>query len=1034
MSTNILTMPLDAVSRPVPDKDRIRQALRLFMSLNPVVEIRGLEVTTPEYKKPHTEAGYFDDIEAAAKAAFAMGRADGTVYILLNPVNPALLARAKNRIKVSERGNNTSDGDVLRRCLLLVDCDPQRPAGISATDDEKEAARETALSIRKHLADLGWPEPVLADSGNGYHLLYRIDLPNDADSTALIKGSLEMLDGLFSDEGVKVDTAVHNAARIVKLYGTVARKGDHTSDRPHRTSALLEVPTEFKVVPRDLMVQLTSTLPSSERSAPPTDGAVDIERWAADHGLEVAETKPWNGGKLLVLACPFNSDHGETYHLAQFANGAISAGCLHRSCAENRWHALRDRFEAGWRDRPRWSNSEMQVHLAKIAEDTAAAFSGDFIRAGAILQVDDEPGWATLRDTLRKDKRLEWVRLKKKFEEAAKKLRAERQRSSTAGNQTESGLIVPPGYRLTDKSTIHITQDKDGAIHEAVIAYSPLKITARMRDVDENLEYLRIDYRRSGQPRSEVMERAVAMDSRKLIGMAATGFPVASDNVSEVVAYLHGFEATNAERLPASYVASRLGWQGPNGARGFLLGLTLVGADGTVHSPVSLEDVMAGDAGSTSVVFRGAAAGDEQIARSYRVSGSFDDWVTTVGLIQPFPKVQIAFYAGFVAPLQDILGVPNFIVNWSCDTSKGKTSSLRVAGSIYGNPDERADETVIGSWKATAVHIERACSIRSGLPMLLDETKHAQDRRDVAKVLYSVANGTGKGRGNTKGIALTRRFRTVMLSTGEAPATSFSQDGGTRTRCIEITGLPFGADDPRTGDIVNQVNSRLKQHYGHAGLRYIRWIIQNRERWARWKQEYRELADAYAMGKGSGAARVAEYVAAIVLAGRLAHEALGLPWQFRDPFTGALWEQITAEVDDAAGAERALLAVKSWADANREAFFGRHIKDFNSKPRVPTLGWAGRWDEGENWPWIAFHPHRLNEVLSDAGFEPAAILATWDQRRWLLLSGGRKHLARVRACDGVSWMVKIKRDAFEELDESGHTGHGVDTDSDTDIF
>ena len=57
-----------------------------------------------------------------------------------------------------------------------------------------------------------------------------------------------------------------------------------------------------------------------------------------------------------------------------------------------------------------------------------------------------------------------------------------------------------------------------------------------------------------------------------------------------------------------------------------------------------------------------------------------------------------------------------------------------------------------------------------------------------------------------------------------------------------------------------------------------------------------------------------------------------------------LWEQITAEVDDAAGAERALLAVKSWADGNREAFFGRHIKDFNEKPRVPSGGWAGRWD------------------------------------------------------------------------------------------
>src|ERR1017187_1990398 len=102
MSTNILTMPLAAVSRPVPDKDAIRQSLQLFMSLNPVAEIRGLQVITPDYRKPHTEGGYFDDTEAAVKAAVAVGRAAGNVYILLNPVNPALLARAKNRIVVSE--------------------------------------------------------------------------------------------------------------------------------------------------------------------------------------------------------------------------------------------------------------------------------------------------------------------------------------------------------------------------------------------------------------------------------------------------------------------------------------------------------------------------------------------------------------------------------------------------------------------------------------------------------------------------------------------------------------------------------------------------------------------------------------------------------------------------------------------------------------------------------------------------------------------------------------------------------------------
>jgi hypothetical protein len=92
------------------------------------------------------------------------------------------------------------------------------------------------------LRDQGWPEPVVGDSGNGYHLLYRIDLPNDRGSLELVKGVLEALAFKFSDEAVEVDTTTCNAARIWKLYGTTARKGDDAGDRPHRRSRLLKVP------------------------------------------------------------------------------------------------------------------------------------------------------------------------------------------------------------------------------------------------------------------------------------------------------------------------------------------------------------------------------------------------------------------------------------------------------------------------------------------------------------------------------------------------------------------------------------------------------------------------------------------------------------------------------------------------------------------------------------------------------------------------------------------------------------------------
>jgi hypothetical protein len=126
------------------------------------------------------------------------------------------------------------------RRWLLVDVDPIRDSLISATDVEKALAKETALAVREHLRGLGWPEPVLGDSGNGYHLLYRVDLP--ADDGGLVERILKALAARLDTDKVKIDQKVFNPARICKLPGTLARKGDNTPTRPHRRASLLEVP------------------------------------------------------------------------------------------------------------------------------------------------------------------------------------------------------------------------------------------------------------------------------------------------------------------------------------------------------------------------------------------------------------------------------------------------------------------------------------------------------------------------------------------------------------------------------------------------------------------------------------------------------------------------------------------------------------------------------------------------------------------------------------------------------------------------
>jgi hypothetical protein len=121
------------------------------------------EVRIPGYRRS-AASGYFDDPALLARAAAAF---DGqpNIYLTLNPLAPALLARVANRIKPAQR-NTTADPDIIERRWLLVDIDPKRPAGISSTDAEREAAHEMARAIVLHLRDsAGWPMPLTFMSG-----------------------------------------------------------------------------------------------------------------------------------------------------------------------------------------------------------------------------------------------------------------------------------------------------------------------------------------------------------------------------------------------------------------------------------------------------------------------------------------------------------------------------------------------------------------------------------------------------------------------------------------------------------------------------------------------------------------------------------------------------------------------------------------------------------------------------------------------------------------------------------------------------
>ena len=330
------------MTTPTPDAAAILAALPVLFTQDDVIELRAF----PKGRK-RTDAGYFDGQHwpQLAEQAARLSASGAAVYVTLNPVDPQLLSRYSNRIE-GYASTTTTDKQVTRRRWLLIDIDPVRPSGTSATDAQLDAAKVKARAVYGYLNGIGWPAPLVAESGNGMHLLYALDLPNDDDATALVKAVLIALGERFDDAQTKVDRAVFNAARICKLYGTLANKGDHTAAAPWRLSKLLQTPARAVVTPEQLRGLIPAATPGTTAKAAASmlqSGGFNLEDFLSRHGLAYTTDRHDGSERFKLAACPFNPEHGNgEAAIFRKASGALGFKCQHDSCSAKSWGDVRD--------------------------------------------------------------------------------------------------------------------------------------------------------------------------------------------------------------------------------------------------------------------------------------------------------------------------------------------------------------------------------------------------------------------------------------------------------------------------------------------------------------------------------------------------------------------------------------------------------------------------------------------------------------------------------------------------------------------
>ncbi len=412
------------------DPQEIRRTISILKPDNKLFEIR-IEGGR------NTRSGYFTDADTLIKELEQQDLTDGSnVYISLQQLDKSCYGR-KQRDTFMAAKTTTSDKDITGYDWLFVDIDPERPKDTSSTDEQLEHAKKTANKVYGYLAKSGFEKPIVAMSGNGIHLLYKIGMKVDDEHKNVLKSCLEVLNMYFSDGHVKIDVVNFNPSRICKLYGTMAQKGANAPEQPHRMSRIIRVPEEIKITSMRYLEKLASQLPKVER---PKDynyrsaSEFDIREWMSKHGLRYREASYSGGEKFILDCCPFDSNHkGKDAAIFRSRDGALGFHCFHNSCADKTWKDVRILFEPDAYEK-KYVAEEKRVYKN---------YNRDALERTKIVPKENEPVFLTLKDIINKPK-VEDTYIKTGVHKLDRLVRGLK----------KGGLILVSGLRGCGKSTL----------------------------------------------------------------------------------------------------------------------------------------------------------------------------------------------------------------------------------------------------------------------------------------------------------------------------------------------------------------------------------------------------------------------------------------------------------------------------------------------------------------------------------------------------------------------------------------------------
>lgn len=508
------------------------------------------------------------------------------------------------------------------------------------------------------------------------------------------------------------------------------------------------------------------------------------------------------------------------------------------------------------------------------------------------------------------------------------------------------GLLIPKGWRI-EASGVFQEKEHDGGVQLLDITFFPIFIISRMVPLEVNAdsgELLELTLKLDGVWRRVSAARSALAEARKLVAaLTEVGVPITAATAAGLVKFLGDFEKVNREKIPVTCFAEQMGWKG--GGRAFVMGNEIFGD-------------------KRGIVFYSKDSDVKVLAGGLKICGTLEGWQKNIRTSTANrPKLAFNIAAGIVPMIQNIINCTNFDVDKSGRSSQGKTAGDRVALSTYGDP-----KILLRSTNLTKYAAENYAYAFCDLPIILDDTHALAQTGDL---VYLLVNGIGKGRGaKNGGNQRTKTWRTVILSSGEAPLEMAAAWTGLRGRIITLRNL-WGQT---TGAEVRAAVAGASEHYGHTAPEVVKYLIQHRESWSKFRQKYRELVNLLA-GYCRGvevAERRCEYFAAVLFAASLADALFELGWNSKEIFTGGkvsgffgqIFNEVVMTNSGFTTGKAGMDVIRDWIFANKAYFEGG-----GADTRVQKI--FGKWKEGE---FVAVYGSQIRQELRNHGINENAVL------------------------------------------------------------